>query len=133
MIILCLACFSLNISLPIHISAIICICRGNLNTSTWFFPPSLDVPFDESTVFGWHMLAFSHLWGGYAYLLCMLTAIPHLTSCSYYIKGCCEHFKLILDECDKQVLSQLEDNIPQSDKIYELVNKAIRLHAEVIK
>lgn len=54
--------------------SIICMLRGNFDTSTWYFPLALDPNLiDPSTVLGWYLRTFDYIWACCAYCMTALT------------------------------------------------------------
>lgn len=68
--------------------------NGNYDTSTWFSPMKISVPFDTSTVFGWYMRFLISMWISICQNMYVSSSIPFFANCCSYIHACYEQFKL---------------------------------------
>lgn len=126
-----LASYTFGVAMPIIGHSIICMLRGNFDTSAWYFPPAMDFLLDTSTFFGWYLRSFAYISGGYAYVLTVLIIVPYLASCSFYIKASCKHFQLLLDECDENVSTEFDDKSAQIEMIFAKIKCAVLLHIKI--
>lgn len=100
--------------------AIVCIAFGNYDTSTWYLPMAMLLPFDRTHIFGWLMAWFIQLAMVTFYGLCMPAVTSYFISCCYYIDAMCVHFNVLIDSITKNVeRMQSEKNLRKIEKIRE--------------
>lgn len=99
--------------------------NGNYETSTWFVPYKLVVPFDTSSIFGWYMLWLIQIYAGYTYVLSISAVISYFVSCCFYIEACCEHLFLVL----KALNTDLLNDVNGKNRLHHV----IIFHIEVMK
>lgn len=84
--------------------SIVSMLQGNFDTSTWFFPCKIAVPFDTTSILGWYMkLILFGLYAVFTGYLVVSTLTAYFVSCCYYIDACCDHLNLMFSEMDKIV------------------------------
>lgn len=119
--------------LPITLHPIWCMLRGNFDTSTWYFPLSIDIPYDISTIHGWYLRTFFHLFIGYAYFLTLIAIVPFFACGCIYVQACCKHFQLIFDECDELIKAKCDDKASKMKIFSEKIKSAVLLHMKITK
>lgn len=85
------------------IYSIVCISRGNRDTSTWILPYTLSVPFDTRSIFGWYCLWFIESNIGVTYAFIMITISTYFVCCCFYIGCICDHFDFLIYSLNEHV------------------------------
>lgn len=77
--------------------------KGNYDTSNWFLPYRIILPFDRSSMFAWYCEFFLQAYSGYAFVLTITSTVTFFGGCSYYIDACLRQFKHMFNEIDENV------------------------------
>lgn len=108
-----------------------CMWRGNYDTSTWYTPYEMIVPFDTTTVFGWYFLVFGiQIHECYMYVFIAGASVSYFVSFCYYIEACCEQFNAIMFDMNDELTKKNNADVIVAKEIF---NEAIRLHFKVIQ
>lgn len=121
------------VTFPAILLSIIDMCKGNFDTSTWFFYPKMVVPFSTETVFGWYVRLIFDNYGGWSYALTIVTIIAYLVGCCTYIGALCEHFRTIIRECDELVNNYGHDKGKHNEIFTEKLKLAVSLHVNIFE
>lgn len=120
--------------LPSALHSMICMWQGNFDTSTWFFPVKVVVPFDTSTVFGWYMKFFIYTTAVDVYFFAISSTVIYLASCCLYIEAGCKHFQLILKDIDENAGSgKINKKIFHRNRLKDQIRTGISFHIELIE
>lgn len=95
------------------------ISTGNMDTSTWFLPFSMDVPFSTESFVGWLILWFIQFNMSLAYITCMVTITTYFICCCFYIETICDHFD--------SMIQRKEDKLQYNEHL----NEAVKLHMDL--
>lgn len=120
-----------GIVIPIIAYSLICMLRGNYDTSAWYFPFDFDILLDPSVIWVWYLRAFDYVWGGFAHIFISSGVILYLVSCCFYIKASCKHFKSIFDECDGIISATCDDKATQAAIISGKIKNAVAVHMKI--
>lgn len=115
------------------VHSIVCMWRGNYQTSTWFLPYKMSVPFDTSTVFGWYIFWLVQIYAGYTYLFTISAVITYFVSCCFHIVACCEQFLYMFNALDSQFVEDVEMNYQNVLKVKKQLNDAIVFHIKIME
>ncbi|XP_055304972.1 putative odorant receptor 85d [Sitodiplosis mosellana] len=105
-----------------------CIYKGQHDTSKWFLPFSLWVPFSTESIFGWYLMWFIQFNMSIVYITVILSATAYFVSCAVYIIAICDHFELQF----KSLKEDENKNRNQSSRQHQIkIKKAIDIHVNV--
>ncbi|XP_055305885.1 odorant receptor 22c-like [Sitodiplosis mosellana] len=111
---------------------------GNFDTSTWFLPFTMVVPFDTSSVEGWYWFWFIQFSASLSYIMCMVSVSSYFMCCCFYIEAICDRFGVIINSIRKSVKqNQIEKDKPKflenRSKIRDQIHDAIDLHVNIFQ
>lgn len=113
-----------------------CLYTGNLDTSTWFLPFAMVVPFDTSTFEGWYLFWLIQFNISLSYITCMVSISSYFFCSGFYIEAFCDHFAFLINSIQKTV----ERNRNEKDqkeihenhlKIKDKIQEAIDIHVNI--
>lgn len=133
MIIILFSTLTFGVAVPLIGYSIVCMMRGNFDTSTWYFPLALDILVDSSTTIGWYLRMMDYIWGGYAYSVVVSAVIPYLVGCCFYLKTSCKHLRSIFDGCEEIMGADHDENTTQAVIIAGKIKCAISIHIKVLE
>lgn len=121
--------------LPLIALSIVSMVAGNFDPSTWVFLMEMEVPFgvDPSTISGWYMRTFVYACGVWSYCAIVSNVIPFIVGACVYVKACCNHLKMIFEECDEIIGAKWDNKDEQIIAITEKMKGAVDLHAKIIR
>lgn len=105
---------------------------GNLDTSTYFLPFSMDIPLNTKVIAGWLVLWLIQFNMSLAYITCMVTITSYFVSCCFYIDTICTHFDCII-ESNRQKSGSKQGESVQDDEKQQRIHEAIRLHINLFE
>lgn len=74
-----------------------CVCIGNFDTSTYYLPFRIAIPFSIASVFKWYLYyVFIQLATANAYIFCVIPAISYFVCCGFYLDTLCDHFDYLI-------------------------------------
>lgn len=95
----------------------VCMWQGNYDTSTWYLPYYLYVPFDTSTVFGWYLqLPTTQAIFCYSYTYVSATTICYFVNSCIYIVACCDQLKLMIGIMNEK-FTQIPSRVVKKSKV----------------
>lgn len=103
--------------------------HGNYNTTTWFLPYYYHnvFPFDETTISGYFVELGLQFYGGYAYVLSIVSTCAFFGGSSYYIQASCLEIRHLFKLLDDQVESSRSRHMLQMK-----LNEIIKFHKKLI-
>lgn len=119
------------IIVPALVHSVFCIYQGNFDTSTWYFSNKMTTPFDFSTVSGWYMTLLTYAVGAIPCFSIMLATMSFMVCSCYYIQATCNHFQVILGECDAIVSARSGNEIEKSKIISEKMKAVVSQHIDI--
>lgn len=126
---------------PPLVHSMICLWRGNNDTSTWFFHIKMSFPLNTSKVFGWYARWFIYMLGGIEYVYVNVNTIMYIHNCCHYIKACCKHFQWIVERCDAIIREECDQNATEQQRtrfkrqqreiFYNQLDFAVSFHVKI--
>lgn len=118
--------------------SIYCIRVGNMDTSTWFLPFHLIVPFDTQTIWGWYLFLLLQFNISLAYIMCMVAITSYFLCSCAYIEAIRDHFKSLINSIHanvkrKEIVKNPQKNEEICQKIKDELNEAIEFHTKMIE
>lgn len=115
-----------------------CIWMGNVDTSTWFLPFHLIVPFDTKTIRGWYLFLLLQFNISLAYIMCMVAITSYFLCSCAYIEAIRDHFTSLIHSIRANVeRKEIEKNPQKNEKIFQNIkdelNEAIEFHTKMIE
>lgn len=118
--------------------SIYCIWVGNVDTSTWFLPFHMVVPFDTQTIWGWYIFLLLQFNISLAYITCMIAITSYFLCSCAYIEATRDHFTSLIHSIRanverKEIERNLQKNKKICQKIKDELNEAIEFHTKIIE
>lgn len=108
--------------------------RGNFNPDTWYFPVSISVPFDSSTILGWYLKFSVYVYGSSAYFVGITSIVTFLMGCFFYINAFVEHMQSIFDRVDAELEKvNSAGNKREEIEINSQMSGAVAFHMEIME
>lgn len=106
---------------------------GNMNTSTWFLPFSMDPPFNTESFTGWFILWFFQQNMSLAYITCMVTITSYFVCCCFYIETMCNHFDLLMRLKREKSNTKRRESKENGPRFKEKLHEAVKLHINIFE
>lgn len=75
---------------------------NNPNPETFYLPFDMKIPYIQRNNFiGFMIMLMFQMLGGLSYNLAMTTSVTFFLTCSLYIRGCCKHFQMLVNDLEK--------------------------------
>lgn len=107
--------------------------RGNFDPNTWYFPVSITVPFDESTIFGWYMKFFMYEYGSLMYFLGITSIVTFLMGCCFYIEAFTKDMQMRFDTIDAELEKVKSGKKINEKRINSQMAEVVAFHMEIVK
>lgn len=82
--------------------SIYCICIGNFDTSTYYLPLRLALPFSIDSMLRWYLFLMLQVSIGFAYVFCAIPVISFFVCCCFYLDAICDHFDYLIALVDAE-------------------------------
>lgn len=119
-------------SIPIVLSSY-SMWKGNYEPSTWYLTFKMVVPFDTSTIFGWHIFWLVQMYAGYCWMFTISAISTYFISCCFYVEACCEQLKMMLDAFDKYFGKRNKNERLKKLELKKRIGDVIAFHIDAIK
>lgn len=117
--------------LPSILHSIICMSRGNYDTSTWFYALKITVPFDTSTVFGWYILLALEALFGVVLVSTITPVVTYFVNCCLYIRALCQHFEAAFHKLDAKILLSRTHRMSDANEIENELKELVLFHVKI--
>lgn len=113
-----------------------CLYTGNFDTSTWFLPFAMVVPFDTSTFEGWYLFLFIQISISFSYITCMVSISSYFVCSGFYIEAICDHFAFLIYSIQETIKINRNENdqkkiLRNHLKIKDKIQEAIGIHVDI--
>lgn len=115
-----------------------CMFIGNFDTSTWILPYTVSVPFSTKEIWKWYILWFLQTNMGFTYSLSTVISSAHFVCSCFYIGAICNHFNLLIEYIQKDVLLYEEEKNRVKcqylrKNITKTLTQAVKLHVKAFE
>lgn len=128
--------FSIGTSFSSFVQSLICMWRGNFDTSTWFLILRFSHPLDVSKIYAWYLVLLVSALYAFVNTFSTTIVLTYIIGCSIYIEACCDHFDLLCREIDEQIRSDHETMVEMNKEIVELtksLNNIVSFHVKILE
>lgn len=102
--------------------ALVCIALGRYDTTSWFLPFFMSLPFDRTKVSGWFMTWIIQFSDAFAYILALTSITSYFVSCCYYINAMRDHLNILINSITTDVERlQMENHPRKTEKIRQQI------------